>query len=86
MFYPVKISHLSVFNHKNITPIEPGPHRTYKCTPCTFNSLSNLAFLTILTKLREAFLPFDASKRRGCIDKILGKNISPKIKCKVWIL
>jgi len=23
---------------------------------------------------------------RGCIDKILGKNISPKIKCKVWIL
>ena len=23
---------------------------------------------------------------RGCIDKILRKNISPKIKCKVWIL
>ncbi len=23
---------------------------------------------------------------RGCIDKILGRNISPKIKCKVWIL
>ena len=22
----------------------------------------------------------------GCIDKILRKNISPKIKCKVWIL
>jgi len=22
---------------------------------------------------------------RGCIDKILRKNVSPKIKCKVWI-
>jgi hypothetical protein len=27
-----------------------------------------------------------APKVRGCIDKILRKNISPKIKCKVWIL
>ena len=25
-------------------------------------------------------------KARGCIDKILRKNISPKIKCKVWII
>jgi hypothetical protein len=23
---------------------------------------------------------------RGCIDKILRKNISPNIKCKVWII
>jgi len=23
---------------------------------------------------------------RGCIDKILRKNISPKINCKVWII
>jgi hypothetical protein len=26
------------------------------------------------------------STSRGCIDKNLRKNISPKIKCKVWIL
>jgi hypothetical protein len=28
----------------------------------------------------------DRPSTRGWIDKILRKNISPKIKCKVWIL
>jgi hypothetical protein len=30
-------------------------------------------------------IAIDRAIARGCIDKILRKYISPKIKCKVWI-
>ncbi len=39
--------------------------------------------VVVVVAVDAAAAPDAGNHGRGCIDKILGKNISPKIKCKV---
>jgi hypothetical protein len=52
----------------------PEAHCTQKLTKKQVNDVKSRKNIVIYTIIR------------GCIDKILRINISPKIKCKVWII
>jgi hypothetical protein len=60
----------------------PAAGKTETATGTVIVRSAGLPTFAVVNRVISA----DVDATRGCIDKILRKNISPKIKCKVCIL